>query len=240
MTRSLKYFGIDGCKAGWFYVALRDNDNYQFGILKHFNEIDQFLARSELILVDIPIGLPSASQPERVCDKEARKMISPRGSCVFPAPTRSALNKQAYKEGSEENFRVLGRRLSKQTWNISPKIKEVDDYLRSRKPGSKIREMHPEVAFCSLNKGIPMKCAKKTPAGVKERLAVLKEHWSLTETCYTDAIEHYLRREVARDDVLDALVGAVLACRPNDLSMLPARPSIDDQGLPMQIIYLGA
>ncbi len=201
----MKYIGIDGCKIGWFWVGLDREGAYETGVLTQFPDIVKFLNDAELILVDIPIGLPSKGHESRLCDTEARKMISPRGSSVFPAPARSALRKKTYAEGSQENFRVLGKKLSHQSWAIAPKIKEVDDFLRTNKPGTTIREMHPEVAFCALNGGTPMRHSKKRTAGVNERLALLSQHWAPAKACYEEACAKNLRKHVARDNILDGL-----------------------------------
>ena len=89
MGSVVKFIGIDGCKLGWFYV----------GVIRSIREITAWLDAATLILVDIPIGLLTEGPAERLCDLEARQMIKPRGSTVFPAPARSALAKIAYEEG---------------------------------------------------------------------------------------------------------------------------------------------
>ncbi len=45
----------------------------------------------------------------------------------------------------------------------------------------------------------------------------------------------YRRKDVAKDDVLDALVAAITALGP--LNSLPDPPELDDKGLPMQMLY---
>jgi len=48
------------------------------------------------IAIDIPIGL---LEGPRVCDKAARKLLGqPRGSSVFPAPCRPALEAQCQRQ----------------------------------------------------------------------------------------------------------------------------------------------
>jgi len=147
VDRPAEFYGIDGCPAGWFYVGIDTKGECQFGVLENFSDISLFTNCAKLILVDIPIGLLSSGNPRRLCDTAARKAISPRGSSVFPAPARAALLEHSYTEGSEANRRAVGKKLSKQTWNIVPKIREVDEYMRSQDLQAKVREMHPEVAF---------------------------------------------------------------------------------------------
>jgi predicted RNase H-like nuclease len=233
------FFGLDGCKAGWFCIGIDDQGEFQFSVLKKFEEVDQYLKQAKLILVDIPIGLPWQGQKTRLCDTAARRAISPLGSSVFPAPARSALFMASYPEGSAENRRQLGKGLSKQSWNISPKIKEVDEYMRSVMPGKKVREMHPEVAFWALNGKKVLSHKKKNQAGIDERLGILSRHYNRAEECLLWARQQYLVKEVATDDILDAMVGAVTAMQYPRLSTLPANPVSDEEGIPMEIVYCG-
>jgi predicted RNase H-like nuclease len=231
------FFGLDGCKAGWFAIGIDEIGEFQFSVLTKFEEITQLLEQAMLILVDIPIGLPWQGQPTRLCDTAARKALSPRGSSVFPVPARSALAMPSYQEGSEENRRQLNRKLSKQSWAIAPKIKEVDEYMRSGRPGEKIREMHPEVAFWALNGKTALNYKKKEQAGIDERLGILQRYYLKSDECFRWAREQYLIKEVATDDILDAMVGAVTAMQYPRLSTLPENPVNDEEGIPMEMVY---
>ena len=168
----MKFIGIDGCRLGWFYVGLDEDGNFSVGVIRSIREITAWLDDATLILIDIPIGLLAGGCEERLCDLLARQMIKPRGSTVFPAPARSAISKDTYEEGSEENYRRLGRKLSKQSWAITGKIKEVDDFMRAAKHRSKVHEFHPEVAFCGMNSGRPILTSKKKSDGFNVSVAL--------------------------------------------------------------------
>lgn len=237
----MKYIGIDGCKHGWFYVGLNDDDSFSVGVIHHIDAIAGWLDAAELVLIDIPIGLPSAGVPNRVCDIAAREMISPRGSTIFPAPARSAIACDSYEEGSAENYQCLGRRLSKQSWFITGKIKEVDDFIRAKKAVGKIREMHPEVAFCGLNAGMPVLTKKKSSEGFNERLQILERYYPMAKKVVDAArADTPLKRHLQDDDILDALVGAVTARQHPNIQTLPEHPLVDDHGLPMEIVFTAA
>ncbi|MEQ9566022.1 MAG: DUF429 domain-containing protein, partial [Pseudomonadales bacterium] len=122
----MKYIGIDGCRRGWFFVGIADDYSFEVGVIERFAEVQRWLDRATLILVDIPIGLLTKGKKERQCDLDARQMIAPRGSTVFPAPVRSAIYKGTYEEASAENSRCASRGLSKQSFAICKKIREVD------------------------------------------------------------------------------------------------------------------
>jgi predicted RNase H-like nuclease len=231
--------GVDGCKAGWIAIALDEAGEWSHLLARRIAEV-MARYRDATVLVDIPIGRRETERGERRCDLEARALLGPRRSSVFPAPCRAALGLTTYRAASAENHRRTGRRLSRQSYNIAPRILDVEEYLRqSWASGPVIREMHPEVCFWALA-GRPMAHAKRTPEGAAERLAVLARHLPSTPAVVAEVAAAHPRSALQRDDVLDALVGAVTARlgRAN-LRTLPETPERDDRGLPMEIVYAG-
>ena len=209
-----------------------------FTILQSVHELFEYLGIAELVLLDIPIGLRGRSPVERLCDKEARSLLgSGRGSSVFPAPSRCALGCVSYKEGSDKNRECTGRGLSQQSWAIVPKIQEVDAYLQQEAQRAKIREIHPEICFWALNRQRPMEHNKKTEEGYEQRIALLARYLPGVRKIVETALSRYLRKQLARDDIVDALMGAVTASLPGVLQTIPAVPEIDDAGLPMEMVY---
>ena len=41
MGKPLPYIGIDGCPAGWFYVAIDNHGAYDCEVIERFSDIDQ-------------------------------------------------------------------------------------------------------------------------------------------------------------------------------------------------------
>jgi predicted RNase H-like nuclease len=150
--------GIDGCKGGWFFFC-SDDGAWRFGVEESIADILSDVQGGAQVLVDIPIGLKERGKTERECDLAARELLRPkRHSSVFPAPCRQALNMDNYESASEKNLKVTGRKLSRQTWGLVPKIREVDDLMRSYSQAKYVvREAHPELLFCGLAGG-PMGC----------------------------------------------------------------------------------
>jgi predicted RNase H-like nuclease len=234
----MKYIGIDGCKAGWFLVGMDRQGKAMFALLHAIDALSAYLADAESILLDIPIGLKTTDPHERTCDKLARKLLSPyRHASVFPAPSRCALACDDYPQALASNRECTGRGLTKQTFNIMPKIREVDEYLQ--RPGERqiIREMHPEVCFWALNDQQAMRNKKRTQQGFEERLAVLNHYFPDVGQFIDQAMQQTLRKQVARDDMVDAIVGAVTASQVKALQSLPQAPETDDEGLPMEIVF---
>ncbi|MGD2016152.1 MAG: DUF429 domain-containing protein [Desulfobacterales bacterium] len=238
--KSPEYIGIDGCKAGWFFVAIGQDNAFELGICETIEKLWQRYSSAKWILIDIPIGLPSKKIKTRSCDRSARQILSPkRHHSIFSPPCREALAADSYPEACRINREVCGRKISKQVWYICRKIKEVDD-LMSTCPAArnKLKETHPEICFWALAGKQPMRHYKKRPQGEAERLAVLRSCFAPSPTVVQTALDRYLRKQLARDDIYDALVNAVTATRLDKMmKTLPPEPTKDTLGLPMQMVY---
>ena len=232
--------GVDGCRAGWFWICLTRTDGWKADTAPAFSHIWGRWAEAESIFVDIPIGLPDSGGKERLCDRQARKVLgTPRSSSVFSVPCRASLSATSYPEACRINEQQTGRRLSQQTWNIAGKIREVDQVLRSC-PVSKgvVREVHPEVLFWALNGGISMKHSKRTKAGFRERLRLLERCYPGSHDIVTVVLNTYPRRAVGKDDILDALAAAITGkLGRGSFQSLPEDPKWDSTELPMEIVY---
>ena len=173
--------GIDGCAAGWIVASI---DRV---IVVPKLRVDEF----ELIGIDMPIGLVDG--PPRACDIAARKFLGRAGSSVFPAPPRAALSHTDYRAALAAARSATGRGISKQTFNIMPKIAELDSLIDLTNQHT-IVEVHPECAFKTLNEGRALP-SKKTAAGQDLRRRLLVQHFDVPATA---------PRGAATDDLLDA------------------------------------
>jgi len=239
MARPLVFVGADGCKAGWFAVLLSENADWKVNIFPDVLSLWDEFSSAVVILLDVPIGLRDKGPQERLCDIEARKLLGPKRRCsVFPAPCRSAICADNYKKGNDINKRMTGRGLSLQTWNIIPKIHEVDILLSNNESArSRIREIHPEICLWAFA-GRPMKYSKKKREGFSERMCVLQSVYPHTDDIVNCSLSTYKRKEVARDDILDALSAAVTAAMGVErLVTIPEKPEHDSKRLPMEMVY---
>jgi len=234
----VNYIGIDGCRGGWFLLGLDEAGDCIFRRLARITELDAYLNSARVVLIDIPIGLHGRHCEERLCDRQARAVLQPRrGASVFPAPSRCALPCEDYAQASQRNRDCTGRGLSRQSFALLPKIREVDDYLRQQRRRANLHEMHPEVCFWALNQQTPMYFNKKTSDGYEERVAVLSQHFPRARAVIDQALLQYRRAVLARDDIVDALVGAITARHARALCRFPDTPQHDETGLPMEIVY---
>jgi predicted RNase H-like nuclease len=237
------YVGADVSKKKWFAVRLGEEDDWEVNLFPSIKALWEQYKQARMILLDIPIGLPDGGSNWRSCDIEARELLGKRRLSVFPVPCRPAVDAEEAKE-SDINEQKTGRKLSKQSLGIIPKIKEVDQLLSEDKSAkSRIREIHPEVCFWALNGKIPMAYSKKKSEGIKERKEVLRSVYPYSEAIFRDVeqkyAEHkYFRKDVGWDDILDALVAAVTAYEGRQaLKSIPEKPELDSRGLRMEMVY---
>ena len=255
-------WGVDGCPGGWFYVALDATGEWCCGLVDSLRKIVERAGGQDRVFVDIPIGLPDEENPEpRKCDLEARWKLThdqsgellprseQRGTSVFPAPARETLGAENYREACTVNQMVTGKKISKQTFGILRKIREVDELLGP--PESKardiVREVHPELCFWALNSGQPMQHSKSKREdkwkAYHERMKVLERCWPNAQAVAEEICKNYFRsrkffksKNISRDDIADAMAAALTA-RANPLNCLPPEPPLDAEGLPMQMIW---
>ena len=229
--------GADGCRAGWYGVCKNlDSGEVTGQVYRGIYELVFRQSEPLMLAIDIPIGLPDAGA--RQCDRAARRILKPgRASSVFPAPIRPLLAAGSYQEACQIRLAVDGRKISKQLWQILPKIREIDDLLlQNVRLQTRLREVHPELSFTALNDGKPMAFWKKRPEGFAERLPLLKGHFG-------DAVEQALATrnpaECSPDDVLDAFAALWTAERivRGEAQVLPEQPEKDRFGLRMEMVY---
>jgi len=242
----MDFLGVDGCRGGWLAVRLSLFSDWEVNLFRSFSHLWDRHAAAALILVDIPIGLKQGSRAsgsverqERRCDKEARKLLGLRRSSVFRVPCRPAIYAASYDEGIAKNEELTGTRIFRATWNIASKIREVDELLLKYPEMRKsVRESHPELCFWSLNGCRPLQYPKSWEKGIWERLELLQSIYPAAETLLSQTLASYPRKEVRKDDILDALAAALTAKLGFDnLSSLPPQSEIDSQGLPMEMVY---
>lgn len=225
--------GVDGCRGGWIvatagargFASWRD---LTLHVAPTWTEVINRCRGAARIAVDMPIGLLDAAEPGgRPCDRAARRALGRRSSAVFSPPVRGVLAVRTYAEAlaasRASSPHALG--LSKQTWNLVPKIRELDEWMTPRRQ-RRVREVHPELVFATLNGG-PVDSRKKDEAGRRERLALLgfAEHRAPPIA------------SAAADDVIDALACLDAARRAHERGddARPRNVQRDSRGLVMEI-----
>ena len=233
----MKSIGIDGCRSGWISVS-SDMEVLRFETI---SDVVKYYGENGRYFIDIPIGLASQSNTERTCEKLMRNILNGhRKSSVFGVPCREALEASTFEDANNINRLILGKGVSKQSFFIFNKIKQVDVFLRSHHfDRLNINESHPEITFHFLNDGTSMKFNKKTQKGLEERLDVLERYDDRVKAVFHNSVSKFLRKDVSKDDILDAMCLAIAGSNlPNRvLKSLPQEKETDVYGLQMGVFY---
>jgi predicted RNase H-like nuclease len=219
--------GADGCPGGWVgarlvgdTVSVLASDSIA-GLLREAGEV-------AVLGIDMPIGLPDAG-PQRLAERLARlRLPGGRKSSVFPTPMRAACEATTWAEANALNKTACGRGLSHQGFGLTRKIVEVDAFVRSGPP-ARVVEVHPEVAFVSMDPGCVV-ASKKTPAGRAARVAALQDAGLVLPPVVRGP-------GYAVDDLLDACAVAWTARRVarDEAESLPDPPEVFSDGIPAAI-----
>lgn len=231
----MRCIGIDGARGGWVGAVLDAGETQPHAwIAARIDVLDAMDPATTWVAIDMPIGLPDAGP--RACEALTRRALGPRRSSVFPVPIRPMLAAADYAQACAIGRATDGRALSRQAWNITPRIRELDDWLaRHSAWQNRVVEAHPELAFARLNGGTPLAAPKRRAAGADQRRALLQTLWPGAMTRLREAVP---RAFAADDDLADALVLLTVARRQaNGTAIsLPDDPPRDARGLPMRIV----
>ena len=232
--------GIDGCKGGWV-CALRyaDSAAVEIRLLTHIEQIAALKPRPAIAAIDMPIGfLDQAVEGGRECERQARKKLPGRTSCVFSAPCRAVLpmypdgHKKASQRNRESGPDGVG--LSIQAFHLLPKLKELDDFLDIAHRDW-IIESHPELAFALLNSERPVLEPKRKMPGRNARIKLLRD--VPIEVPNSKPASHN-EIEAEWDDILDAIVLTLTSERVlKHKATVLGKGSRDSRGLRMEICF---
>lgn len=229
--------GIDVCKGKWIAVCLKNNE-FEIGKFDTIKEVCENYENADYIIVDMPIGLLDDSTKHRP-ESEARKYLKGKTSSIFNTPCRKAVYSDDYESAAKANKEILGVGLAIQSYAISSKIREVDEFLNNNPEWkNRLLEGHPEICFAKLNDDKAVLENKTKEEGQKKRLDILKKYYKDSEK----VVERFLKEVPARkkiDDVIDALCLAITGALSMEYGMksIPETPDKDANGLKMQMVY---
>lgn len=224
-----QWAGIDGCRGGWI-VAYTDQHSIVVNWIGSLYELKELGIRS--CLIDMPIGLNA----ERHIDQDLRQVLKPvRHHSVFSTPVRAAVYSDDYVLAKSINKEATGKSISIQSWNICPKIKEVDQFIQDTSNDFTAIESHPEYCFYRLNQNKHLQHKKSTPAGVDERIKLLHTYKAEYTKAFELALKSFPRKAVKADDILDAL--CLHLTGQHELGYIKNEPIKDEKGITMQIAF---
>jgi len=213
-----RVLGVDGCRDGWVAVALVDDVVADARLVSRFADLVGDSAT--VIGVDIPLGSIGAS---RAADREARRLLGPRGASVFAALPSEALDAPDHATANRVVRERYGVGVSAQAWNLAPKMRDVAPHWEA--DPARVVEVHPELSFRALG-GAPLAHSKHTWAGLRARLALLAGVGIVVPD------EPGPAGTAAADDVVDAAAVAWSAARvaAGTAARVPARDECDAAG----------
>ena len=232
------FIGADGCRGGWIACILDHGELY----LERYDTVELLINRYpefDGFLIDMAIGLRNRADQLRP-DDMARKELKSHSSTIFPIPCRQAVYAESEEKQKQENIRVLGKSLSKQSVAIIPKIREIDEFMDDHPEyRNRILESHPELDFARL-KGRALTSRKKGYEGFSERADILERY--LPGQPLHSLFEKAKEYKCNPDDLLDAICLAVTAALSAEgmCDTIPEDPELDDNGLYMKLTIPGA
>jgi predicted RNase H-like nuclease len=234
--------GADGCPGGWIVAFVRcDGVDARLRIVPRFADVLAAPERPAVVAVDMPVGLPERTGPGgRAAETCVRPLLGARQSSVFSVPSRAAIYAVDYREACTVAQATSDppRKVSKQLFNIAPKIREVDEALRATPDAARrVFEVHPEVAFWRLNGERALTEPKKIKSRPYEPGLALRRTLLIAAGLPAEAVKATPPRGAAADDLLDALACAAVArrIRLGVAKPFPDPPPRDAYGLPMAI-----
>src|SRR5690625_1816805 len=184
----------------------------------------------------MPVGLEE-NRYMRECDRILRERLGKEyASSVFAPPIRPALHAPSYVEANMQSFELTEKKLSLQSWNIVPKIRQLDAILQNHEGiKEKVFESHPELLFMNLNMGgIYQK--KNSKKGILHRLDLISgqepvaaEYFrQMKEECRRNIVDCG-RKGVVGDAIVDAMLLALCA-KESETTPIKTRPEKPENG----------
>lgn len=169
------FLGISACKNGWVACVLPTTDE-PASYITHtkLRSLLGVFPGLQLACIDIPTVLEEGPGP-RGCDDRARKILGLRGKTDGYAPSKSVLKCKSYKDAVRCNKRDTGIMLSKESWALIPKMKEIAELMNGGpRWASKLLESNPDLVILGLTGDLPQS-SDKTTKGLTERRDILRE-----------------------------------------------------------------
>lgn len=233
--------GVDGCRTGWIAAFVRaQSEACDIALFPRFADIAAARPLA-VIAVDMPIGLPKrVGIGGRAAENAVRPLLNARQSSVFSVPSRAAIAQTDYRAACETALATSDppRKVSKQLFNIAPKIREVDAVIRADPAlAARTYEVHPELAFWRLNGGRALTEPKKVKSRAYEPGLALRRGLLIADGFPAAVVNVTAPKGAGPDDLIDALACAAVARRIQAglATPFPDPPPRDAYGLPMAI-----
>lgn len=169
---------VDGCPGGWvgFVVGGAVAAPVLLASATLAQLAEEATRACQSPLATLAIDMPLVGEHEGACSEAyarfARRMLPGCAARVFSPPSPEAVACDTFPQANAANRRVTGKGLSKQAWNLVPKVREARTLRGRLSESTRMIEVHPEVCFAQLA-GKPIALSKKTEEGARVRVDVL-------------------------------------------------------------------
>ncbi|MGI9603144.1 MAG: DUF429 domain-containing protein [Acidimicrobiales bacterium] len=175
--------GIDGARFGWVAcVTTTSGGSLRFATGATLADV--WDTSWSVVAIDVPMGLPARDR--RPADAEARSILGPRRSSLFPTPVHATLGAGDYADALARSRAACGRGLSRQSFHLLPGVRELRTWLGG--PRDHVYEVHPETSFTLLNGGTALE--PKTTAFGRAQRHHLVANWRPVELDQQLSIDH--------------------------------------------------
>lgn len=195
--------GIDGARGSWVRITY---DSISL-CLTISEKLEDLLIEGAVHFVDMPKDLATIDAPDRSCDGWMRSQLKQRKSSIFTPPIQDVLMEASYAEANAKSRELVGKGISKQAWNLVPRIREFQTIT-----DADVYESHPEVCFAVMT-GNEAAFSKKTEAGELERIELLRRYSNSSPW-------KWKMSNVQVDDIIDACILAVAAYEAGTTGMV--------------------
>ena len=237
-----RYVGVAWSEQSWLAVAFTADGYEETTVVEGIGDLwARYEEDVSRILVDVPVGLVESGDAVRRCDDLARSVLGPRAGSLPDPPVREATRKRRFSTAKRVHERKTGATLAEAAFAPSDGIAMVDELLQEvPEAAAVVRGSHPELCFRAFA-GDPLQHPETTAAGYAERMRTLAHHDRDAPPVVQKVAEATEGHVVTVADVLDAVVLAYTA-QPGEgaLRTLPADPSTDASGLPVELVYRAA
>lgn len=234
--------GVDGCSGGWIAAFVQPaGAEARVRVVPRFADVLAAPEAPAVVAVDMPVGLPERSGPGgRMAENAVRPLLGARQSSVFSVPSRAAIYAGDYAAACASALETSEppRKVSKQLFNIAPRIREIDGLLcRFPAAAGRVFEVHPEVAFWMLNGGRALDEPKKVRSRPHEPGLELRRKLLIAGGLPEPVVRQPQPKGAGADDLLDALACAAVARRLHrgTARPYPDPPPRDAHGIAMAI-----
>jgi predicted RNase H-like nuclease len=180
-----------------------------------------------VVALHAPVGVQEKPGEARLADVQARSRLGKRAGAAVPAPSRALLEATSYEEA-----RKIDPSLNIVRWRALAKAAEAIREVQSWRQRT-VFEVNPELAFTTMNEGVPLDVPRRTQLGRQARRELLEQKLPGAGRVMAERPP-----KVREEKLLDALADLWTARRimARAITRMSDPPAWDEEGVRMDIV----